>query len=132
MTAHADVAAFGRVSGQLCVGGVPVERLAERVGGTPFFAYDRALLTARVELLRSTLPAGIELSYEKQLLVGGHGRLERRDRLLPPDEERNDAVRKNDDVAERQNGEKASHAQYMGGAPRPRNKAGNNHAGPVA
>ena len=34
------------------VGGIPLERLAERVGGTPFFAYDRALLTERIELLR--------------------------------------------------------------------------------
>ena len=45
------------------VGGVPLERLAERVGATPFFAYDRALLTERVALLRSTLPAEIQLSY---------------------------------------------------------------------
>ena len=45
------------------VGGIPLERLAERVGGTPFFAYDRRLLTERIELLRSTLPAGIDLSY---------------------------------------------------------------------
>jgi diaminopimelate decarboxylase len=45
------------------VGGVPIDRLAQRVGGTPFFAYDRTLLTQRVELLRATLPAGIELSY---------------------------------------------------------------------
>lgn len=45
------------------VGGVPLERLAERVGGTPFFAYDRALLTERIEMLRATLPAGIDLSY---------------------------------------------------------------------
>ena len=33
------------------------------MGSTPFFAYDRALLTARVELLRSTLPPQINLSY---------------------------------------------------------------------
>lgn len=45
------------------VGGVPLDLLAERVGGTPFFAYDRRLLTERIELLRSTLPAGIDLSY---------------------------------------------------------------------
>jgi diaminopimelate decarboxylase len=45
------------------VGGIPLARLAERVGGTPFFAYDRRLLTQRIELLRSTLPAGIDLSY---------------------------------------------------------------------
>ena len=40
-----------------------MERLAERVGSTPFFAYDRQLLTSRVALLRSTLPDAIELSY---------------------------------------------------------------------
>ena len=37
--------------------------LAERAGGTPFFAYDRGLLTGRVTLLRKVLPPGIELSY---------------------------------------------------------------------
>ena len=41
----------------------PVELLAERVGTTPFFAYDRRLLDARVGLLRTTLPDGIDLSY---------------------------------------------------------------------
>jgi diaminopimelate decarboxylase len=45
------------------VGGIPLDRLAERVGGTPFFAYDRRLMTERIELLRRTLPAGIDLSY---------------------------------------------------------------------
>lgn len=55
--------AFGRHEGWLAVGGITVDRLAERVGGTPFFAYDRALLTERIELLRSTLPAEIQLSY---------------------------------------------------------------------
>ena len=45
------------------VGGVALDRLAERAGGTPFFAYDRALLSERVALLRATLPSAIELSY---------------------------------------------------------------------
>jgi diaminopimelate decarboxylase len=45
------------------VGGIPLDLLAERVGGTPFFAYDRALITERIELLRATLPSGIDLSY---------------------------------------------------------------------
>jgi diaminopimelate decarboxylase len=60
---HPTIAAFGRVDGRLAVGGVPVDRLADRVGSTPFFAYDRALLTARVERLRAALPAGIDVSY---------------------------------------------------------------------
>jgi diaminopimelate decarboxylase len=45
------------------VGGIPLDRLAAQVGATPFFAYDRALLTERMQLLRSTLPSGIDLSY---------------------------------------------------------------------
>jgi diaminopimelate decarboxylase len=45
------------------IGGILLDRLAERVGGTPFFAYSRSLITERIELLRSTLPAGIDLSY---------------------------------------------------------------------
>jgi diaminopimelate decarboxylase len=63
MKKHSAVAAFGRDAGRLSVGGVPVDRLAERVGSTPFFAYDRGLLTERVALLRATLPAEVKLSY---------------------------------------------------------------------
>ena len=37
--------------------------LATRVGQTPFYAYDRSLLKARVQQLRAALPAGIELHY---------------------------------------------------------------------
>lgn len=57
------IEAFGRVGGELAIGGVPVSRLAERVGSTPFFAYDRGLLTGRVARLRGALPEGINLSY---------------------------------------------------------------------
>ena len=60
---HPSIAAFRRESGGLAVGGIPIERLAERVGSTPFFAYDRGLVTARVERIRATLPPGIDLSY---------------------------------------------------------------------
>jgi diaminopimelate decarboxylase len=45
------------------VGGIALERLADRVGSTPFFAYDRARLDQRVGLLRSALPAEVELGY---------------------------------------------------------------------
>lgn len=54
---------FGQVDGKLAVGGIPVDRLAARVGGTPFFAYDRALLTGRIGQLRAVLPPDIELGY---------------------------------------------------------------------
>ena len=63
MSVHPTIAAFDVVDGQLAVGGIPVERLAERVGSTPFFAYDRRLLTERVATLRAALPFGVDLSY---------------------------------------------------------------------
>jgi diaminopimelate decarboxylase len=57
------VAAAARDAACMSVGGMALDRLAERAGGTPFFAYDRALLSERVALLRETLPAAVELSY---------------------------------------------------------------------
>lgn len=47
----------------LQVGGLPLTRLAQRVGRTPFYAYDRQRLTDRVALLRQHLPAEIHLHY---------------------------------------------------------------------
>jgi diaminopimelate decarboxylase len=59
---HADI--HPAVAGSdLLVGGVPLTRLAQRVGSTPFFAYDRSLLTQRVERLREALPADLDISY---------------------------------------------------------------------
>lgn len=63
MTDRAPIPTFERRDGQLVIGGVPVKRLAERVGSTPFFAYDREKLTERMEQLRSALPPEIHLSY---------------------------------------------------------------------
>jgi diaminopimelate decarboxylase len=57
------IAAFGSIDGQLAVGGMPLDRLTERVGATPYFAYDRRLLSERVEMLRATLPPTLHLSY---------------------------------------------------------------------
>lgn len=47
----------------LLIGGMRVDRLADRVGGTPFFAYDRRLLSERIELLRKSLPGELNISY---------------------------------------------------------------------
>jgi diaminopimelate decarboxylase len=63
MILHSTISSFAVADGQLAVGGAPLELLAERVGTTPFFAYDRRLLDERIGLLRTTLPDGIELSY---------------------------------------------------------------------
>ena len=63
MNLAALVARHGVIDGELGVGGMPLSRLAARIGSTPFFAYDRSLLDARVDLLRRVLPERIELSY---------------------------------------------------------------------
>jgi len=61
--AHAPIEGFGTEGGCLSVGGIALPRLAERAGGTPFYAYDRALVTARVGALRAALPRGVRLTY---------------------------------------------------------------------
>ncbi len=60
---HAPLTQFDVVDDCLQVGGMSLERLAARVGSTPFYAYDRARLTERVAELRRHLPPGIHLHY---------------------------------------------------------------------
>lgn len=60
---HAEMSQFPVREGELVVGGMPLTRLAARVGQTPFYAYDRGLLRARVAELRSALPAAVKLHY---------------------------------------------------------------------
>lgn len=60
---HAPLEGFPVVDGCLTVGGIPVPLLAERVGGTPFYAYDRALVSDRVALLRRHVPSSVKLHY---------------------------------------------------------------------
>jgi len=57
------VPAFPVAGGQLVVGGVPLDRLAARVGSTPFFAYDRDAITRRVDRVRAALGGRIALKY---------------------------------------------------------------------
>lgn len=63
MRAEHHVATFGADRGELVVGGVPLRRLADRVGSTPFFAYDRSLLDRRLDELRAALPGRLQLGY---------------------------------------------------------------------
>ncbi len=60
---HAPLTQFAVNNDCLEIGGMPLTRLAERVGNTPFYAYDRAKLTERVALLRRSLPPEIHLHY---------------------------------------------------------------------
>lgn len=48
---------------ELQVGGLPLSLLAERVGQTPFYAYDRSLIAARIAAVRQALPQGVHLHY---------------------------------------------------------------------
>lgn len=60
---HAPVTQFPIRDRCLVIGDIPLTRLAQRIGNTPFYAYDRKLISARIQLLRQHLPAGIHLHY---------------------------------------------------------------------
>ena len=60
---HEAMSQFAIDGDELIVGDVPLSRLAARIGGTPFYAYDRTLLTARVAQLRQALPKDLSLHY---------------------------------------------------------------------
>lgn len=60
---HAPMHQFPVEDGELRVGGIPLARLAARVGQTPFYAYDRGLVTQRVEALRAALPQALKIHY---------------------------------------------------------------------
>ena len=49
--------------GELVVGDLPISRLADRVGQTPFYAYDRGQIRHRVEQVRAALPPTMQLHY---------------------------------------------------------------------
>ncbi|MDO9071925.1 MAG: pyridoxal-dependent decarboxylase, exosortase A system-associated [Rubrivivax sp.] len=60
---HAPIDQFPVSDGKLVIGGMPITTLAARVGQTPFYAYDRQALRARVAHLRAALPPAIKLHY---------------------------------------------------------------------
>lgn len=60
---HAEMDQFPIVNNQLQVGGIPLTEVAARAGRTPFYVYDRALMSERVKSLRQQLPGAIHLHY---------------------------------------------------------------------
>lgn len=60
---HSPMSQFPVIDDCLWIGGIPLTQLAARVGGTPFYAYERRLLDKRVALLRDVLPSAIQLHY---------------------------------------------------------------------
>jgi diaminopimelate decarboxylase len=60
---HANEHGFSTNNGQLIIGGMPLNRLAERIGQTPFYAYDREALSQRVKQLRQAMPTELKIHY---------------------------------------------------------------------
>ncbi len=60
---HAPLVQFPVLGDCLQIGGISLTRLAQRVGATPFYAYDRQKITERISLLRQSLPPEIQLHY---------------------------------------------------------------------
>jgi diaminopimelate decarboxylase len=60
---HAPITQLEIVDDCLHVGGIPLPRLAQRAGATPFYAYDRAAISTQVAELRRHLPQPVQLHY---------------------------------------------------------------------
>jgi diaminopimelate decarboxylase len=60
---HPPMDQFVVRGGQLLLGGQSLDCLADRVGQTPFYAYDRSLLRQRVAEFRQIFPPSLKLHY---------------------------------------------------------------------
>jgi diaminopimelate decarboxylase len=60
---HAPLSQWAVQDDCLMAGGLTLGRLAQRAGRTPFYAYDRHLLSKRVAHLRAHMPQSVQLHY---------------------------------------------------------------------
>ena len=60
---HAPLQQFLVVDDALVVGGMTIAQLVAQVGQTPFYAYDREVMTRRMGALREALPDGVSIHY---------------------------------------------------------------------
>jgi diaminopimelate decarboxylase len=60
---HVPMTQFPLSEDCLQIGGMSLSKLAQRVGMTPFYAYDRQLITDRIALLRKYLPPEVQIHY---------------------------------------------------------------------
>ena len=60
---HVSMDQFTVHNNCLEVGGIPITELVGQAGQTPFYAYDRQLMSERVRSLKAILPKGIHLHY---------------------------------------------------------------------
>lgn len=62
-TQHAPNPYFDSKDGDLLVGGRKVSAIAAELGRTPFYAYDSAVMTRKVQELRAAFPAEVEIHF---------------------------------------------------------------------
>ncbi len=60
---HEEMTQFPIIDNELHIGGIPLSKLAYRVGQTPFYAYDRQIITDQIQTLRNILPSEVHLHY---------------------------------------------------------------------
>lgn len=60
---HTALAMANAIDDELALGNEPVSRIAERVGRTPFYVYDSAAMSRRVQELRAAMPDNVSLHY---------------------------------------------------------------------
>ncbi len=60
---HAPITGFPVREGELTIGGITVSQLAGRLGSTPFYAYDKVLISERIDELRKYMPSRLKLHY---------------------------------------------------------------------
>ena len=60
---HAPHPYFEAKDGELLIGGRKISEIAAEIGHSPFYVYDRAVMTRKVRELRATLPAELEIHY---------------------------------------------------------------------
>lgn len=60
---HPPMDQFPIAHGELLVGGKTTGELARKAGQTPFYAYDRQVIDARIAALRAALPQAVKLHY---------------------------------------------------------------------
>jgi len=60
---HKNINLFPTKNNELTIGGVKLTQLIQRIGQTPFYAYDRQLLTQRMLELRQQMPDDLKIHY---------------------------------------------------------------------
>lgn len=61
--AHAPNLHFPVKDNELTVGGIKISELAKRAGQTPFYVYDKSVMSKRVHELRAAMPKSLSLHY---------------------------------------------------------------------